>query len=230
MNVDAYQLVELTAVGPPIESCVWDCLYAPNITYLVSKTLGDSKGTRLIFTGPVGDYRVNCTAYAAGRMMQSIVIVTIKGTTPPPQPEPSPPDPAPPDPGPVTPPIDATPGLRVLVIYESADLPKMPPKQTNILYSQSFRSYLDQVCVKVGNQTEWRIWDKDTNVSNESQVWRNLFNRPRGAIPWIVINNGTTSYEGPLPLTVEETQNLVKKYEPVQRVRAARIRPARKAA
>jgi len=209
LSVDEYQLVELTATGPKIDSCVFDILYAPDITYLVSQSNGNEKGTKIIFTGPCGDYRVSCTAYADGKMQQKIALVTIKKGSKPPDPKPIDP------PKPVEPPKEYA--LRVLMIYESEDLSKYPPEQVNALRSQSLRKYLNSVCLVVDRVPEWRIFDKDTNMENESKAWQDLMNKPFTTLPWIIINNGVEEFEGPLPLTAQEIAALVKKYVPVKR-------------
>ena len=36
--------------------------------------------------------------------------------------------------------------------------------------------------------------------------------RKRGALPWIVISNGVSGYEGPLPANPDETIKLMSKY------------------
>ena len=70
-----------------------------------------------------------------------------------PRPTPTPtPAPLPPAPIPVE-------GLRVLIVFETADLAKLPSGQQAILYGQTFRDYLDSVCVLGSdNKThEWQI-------------------------------------------------------------------------
>jgi hypothetical protein len=120
---------------------------------------------------------------------------------------------------PPVPPVPPTPpapipdaGLRVLIVYESAKLSSLPPAQYLILTSTAFRTAMDSTCVKVGSQPEWRIYDKDASVANESPIWQKAMARPRASHPWILVSNGKSGFEGPLPATVEDTLALVKKY------------------
>lgn len=131
-------------------------------------------------------------------------------------PTPPPPDPGP-GPGPGPPPSPApipVAGFRVLMVYESADLSKMPAAQQVILYSKPVRDYLNAKCIMgPDNKThDWRIWDRDSDTSNESALWQAAMKRPRASVPWIIISDGKKGYEGPLPATVDETLALLKKY------------------
>ncbi len=59
--------------------------------------------------------------------------------------------------------------------------------------------------------------DKDTDVSSLAAHWQAAMKRPRGSLPWIVVSNGTTGYEGPLPANLDATTALVLKYVPAAR-------------
>jgi len=134
--------------------------------------------------------------------------------TPGPTPGPTPPPVPPAPPEPVDPPPIALPGLRVLMVYESSDLSKMPKEQLNVLYDTGLRDYLSQTCVKDtrGQTPEWRVYDKDAILGDDEEPWKSVIKRPRAAVPWIVISNGTSGFEGPLPATVADTRTLVAKY------------------
>ncbi len=133
------------------------------------------------------------------------------GPTPPPVP-PVPPDPVPPDPKPPAPIPEA--GLRVLVVYESSELSKLPPAQLAIVYSKGIREYLNTKCAMGpdGKTKEWRIWDKDVDTSSESKLWQTAMKRPRASVPWVLISNGTTGFEGPLPGNAADALFLLKKF------------------
>lgn len=144
---------------------------------------------------------------------------------PPPGPGPGPDPPKPPDP-PVPPPGPAPiSGKRVLIVYESADVTKMPAKQQDVLFSRQPRDYLNSVCEAGpdGKTKEWRIWDKDVALDGTEEVWKNAMTRQaeglgerkigkRTALPWLVIGGKNGGYEGPLPGTVEEFLALLKKH------------------
>jgi hypothetical protein len=79
---------------------------------------------------------------------------------------------------------------------------------------KQFRDFLELKCV-VGPDSrtkEYRIYDADISMSGESKLWQDVMKRPRSSIPWIVISNGTTGFEGPLPNSVEDAIALINKY------------------
>ena len=134
------------------------------------------------------------------------------GPRPPPVP-PVPPLPPVPPPGPAPIPGD---GLRVLLVYETAALGKLPRAQAAILFSKEVREYLQTKCPSGpdGVTKEWRIYDKDIDVSGESTTWQTAMTRPRKSVPWLIVSNPAKGggFEGALPATVEETLTLLKKY------------------
>lgn len=140
------------------------------------------------------------------------------GPRPPPEP-PLPPTPVPPTPVPVPPtppaPIPQS-GFRVLVVYESAEINKLPASQVAALKSQNIRDYLDLRCVAgPDGKKDWRTWDKDTNVSGASPMWQDAFAKVKassGAYPKILISNGVTGFIGPYPINGVDTLELLKKY------------------
>jgi len=124
---------------------------------------------------------------------------------------PTPPPPAPPGPGPTPPAPPAPiplPGLRVLIVYETADLSKYPKDQLAALYAKSVRDYLATKTVKNG----YRFYDQNTDVSKDDPAWQTGMARPRTALPWILISDGKTGFEGPLPATTDDTLALLKKF------------------
>lgn len=130
-------------------------------------------------------------------------------TPPGPIPGPLPPVPTPPGPTPPTPDVTVPipyPGFRVLIVYESKF--GVPP----VAIDSGVRNYLNAKCVKEGGTAEFRIWDKDTVTSYAPKLWQDAMARPRQTVPWIIISNGTSGHEGPLPTTVESTMALLKKY------------------
>lgn len=212
LKLPAHRLVRLRAAGDLAGAAlIWD------ISPEESADL-EEVGSRLLFAAPPGVYRVKLRALRVqdGKTSVETARATVViGEPVPPGPVPPVP-PVPPGPGPVPPgpaPIPLE-GLRVLVVYESAELPKLPPGQQAVLYARSIRDYLDRKCV-VGADTrtrEWRMWDRDSDASGEAKHWQDALKRDRKSVPWIVISTGRDGYEGPLPASVAETLALLKKY------------------
>jgi hypothetical protein len=138
----------------------------------------------------------------------------------PPTPGPTPPAPIPvPPPVPPVPPAPpapiSAPGLRVLIVYEAADLGKYPATQVSILSDGSLRAYLLDHCPKGadGKTAEFRIWDKDVDASGDAKLWQDALKLPRERTPWIVVSNGVTGTQQPLPDNVADTLKLIQKFE-----------------
>lgn len=200
-------------------------LLDPGLSLIPPALLKDGKSAVLMGV-KAGKYRILCYGAKGDAASEPAICTVIVGTPVPPTPDPGPgpnPDPTPnpnPDPflgkttGSKVQGEQKASGLRVLIKYESQDLNKYPASQTGILYSQSFRDYLDSKCLvgSDGKTKDWRMYDKDVDLTNESEMWQKVMKRPSPSLPWIVIGNGKTGYEGPLPKTVDESTALVKKY------------------
>lgn len=128
--------------------------------------------------------------------------LTGKGPKPP-GPTPNPDNPAP---------IEGK-GLRVLFVVESADATKLTSGQNQILYG-STRDFLNRHCAKGddGTSPDWRILDPDTPFTDKSHRFAKALARPRASTPWVIISNGETGYEGPLPESPEEMALLLDQY------------------
>ena len=171
----------------------------------------ETKGTAYVWAPP-GQYTIKMTAidFVKKTVERTEFTFTVEGLVPPPGPNPPPP---PPGPSPI--PVE---GFRALIIYETSELSKMPAAQSNILYAQSVRDYLNAKCV-VGPDSktrEWRIWDKDVSTDAESKLWQDAMKRKRDSVPWLIISTGKGGFEGPLPANVDETLVLLKKYGDVK--------------
>ena len=158
-----------------------------------------------------GKYRFIAVGAKDGEMSRADFAVVIDSPPSPPEP-PTPPTPPPP---PVPPAPIAVDGFRVLIVYESADLPKMPAAQQEILFGQKVRDYLRDKCVTGadGKTKEFRIWDKDIAVEGDAKHWQDAMARKRDEHPWLIISNGKTGYEGKLPADENAFIELAKKYE-----------------
>ena len=120
------------------------------------------------------------------------------GPGPTPEPEPEPPTPAP---------IPEA-GLNILFVAESSDATKMTPGQREILFSLEGRNFLTATC---GNN--WRAFDQHVQFTDQDGKWAKAIQRPRESLPWIIISNGTTGFEGPMPGSLVDLKKLVEEYK-----------------
>jgi hypothetical protein len=100
------------------------------------------------------------------------------------------------------------------MIYESSMASELKPGQFSAIYGKATRDYLNQVCATGpdGKTKEWRIFDKDVEISGEQKHWVDAMKRDRKTLPWVIISNGKTGYEGPIPETADAFMSLLKKY------------------
>ena len=121
---------------------------------------------------------------------------------------PTPPAPMPDAAAPI--PVD---GFRVLIVFQDSELARLPPEQSQIRTAKAIRDYFQAKCVKEADGGPGaRIWDVDTVTDGDLPLWQAAFKRPRQSLPWIIISTGKTGFEGPLPKTVAETLDLLKRY------------------
>ncbi len=157
--------------------------------------LKDSK-TAVVWANAAGRYRLLAYTGVGDEVSLPAVCTVVVGT-----PAPVPPDPGP-GPKPPDPPQPVA-GLRVLVVYESADLGKMPRGQLDVIYGKAVRDYLSTKTTPTadGGKRGWYIADQNTDFSGESKVWQDILKRPRAALPWLVLSDGggKVVWEGPLP-------------------------------
>lgn len=162
----------------------------------------DSSGKSAIVLFPLpGEFTLLVIGAKADEPLLETITIKVEGDAPKPPPGPGPE----PKPDPVNPPPIPGDGLRVLMVYETS---KTNEPGHLPLFSKTIRDYLDAKCVAAG----YRIFDKDIDASRDNKIWQDAIKRPRTQIPWIVISNGKTGFEGPLPQTVPETLELLKKF------------------
>lgn len=154
--------------------------------------------------------------FASGEIL-FVKTVLIEGDDPDPKPPGPDPDPEPePEPEPVDPAPIPDAGFRVLIVYESGDMTKYTIEQQVILAGADVREFLKRNCVPEDGQAGFRIYDADIDTSNDLPVWQKAMSRDRSQVPWVVISNGKTGFEGPLPATPSEFLELCKKYLPTK--------------
>jgi hypothetical protein len=100
-------------------------------------------------------------------------------------------------------------GNRCLIVYESADVAKMPAKQQVIITGSRVRKYLDIACIKNG----WRIVDADTEFTGgDDVIWVEAMRLPRDGGPWLICSTGKKGFSGPLPDDIDTTIELLATY------------------
>lgn len=215
--VQEHTLVRLTVTGIPVGYAIlWDI----HPFGIADKTTNVKLRSVVEFVAPPGVYQVQVRGVKDEDVVEAFKTVTIQGRTPapvPPGPGPTPPGPTPQPPAP-TPPAPPAPiagdGNRVLIVYETGQL--HTPTQAAIFTSGVLRDYLDAKCAKDQHNPTgaYRIWDKDVDLNHPSVSlsWKAAMARPRTGVPWIVVSNGKTGYEGALPANVNDTIALLKKY------------------
>lgn len=120
--------------------------------------------------------------------------------------------PKPPDPPSPSAPIVAD-GFHVLILYQDKDSVKLPPGQFGAIFGKPIRDYLNTHC-KVGTDglAGWRIVDIDNDLSQMPKHFRDAVARNRTGVPWLIVSDGKTGFEGPLPVSINETLTILKKF------------------
>lgn len=168
----------------------------------------------LAFTGLPGRYVV---VVLKGDEQPQQFFTKIVGLKPEPKPDPKPDDPPKPPPDNTdAAPIPSLAGLKVLLIYESSDLPpKIPRDQYNIKVDPEVTGWLTANTTPENGWVGWRVGDPDSGVAQGSMHWEKMLSLPRTSLPWIVINDGTNNrgYSGPLPENSAKTIELLKRFK-----------------
>jgi hypothetical protein len=124
-------------------------------------------------------------------------------------PVPVPPGPTPPTPVPPTPVGD----LKVLITYESEELPKLPLEELRIYRGVKVREALKAKCGPDASTDDGKgywIIDKDSDVSKLPKFWQDAFKRPRTSPFYLHMFRGDTPvYEAVMPKTEKEVIDLI---------------------
>lgn len=163
-----------------------------------------------------GTYFLVAVATDGDKSAIGYCVITVAGPVPvPPTPiPPGPgPNPIPPGPSPAPAPIP-TAGFRVLMIYDALHPEALTPGQQAAIFGEDSHNYLNSKCVigPDGKSPERRIWSTGLDASGESKLWQDAYKRPRASVPWIIISDGKTGFEGPIPADVADTMSLLKKF------------------
>lgn len=168
-----------------------------------------SQNILTITSAPAGTYKISVQALFVDFDKKKVIpdegeiTIVVGGPEPTPGPGPTP-DPAP---------IPAG-DLRVLIVFESQELPTMDAAQRSLLFDSKLRGILkDRTDKKGPNGRGCNIFDKDQDVSKMDKFWQDAMKRPRAKTPFVHMYKGNTVvYEGEFPKTLEEMTNLINKY------------------
>lgn len=152
-----------------------------------------------------GRYRfVAVAAGKGGEQSQGEFVVVVGKADPGPEPGPAP-RPTPEPPAPI-----AEPGFRVLFVFEAESLTTYPRGQVNAMRAKDVADYLAAKCVKGpdGKTPETRAYDQHTPMDAAPKLWKDAMARPRASLPWVVVSNGKTGFEGPVPYNPADPADL----------------------
>jgi len=188
-------------------------IYIWNVPDAVKATKETKGNVLTVMEAPKGSYKITVFSMTIDFDKKTVTedageITLVVGDVAPPKPPEPPNPPKPPDP---PPPAGA---MRVLIVYETADLPKMTSAQRTILYDPVVKGALkDRTDKAAPDGRGWNIWDKDMDVTDADKFWQNGLKRTRPSTPYIHIWKGDTiAYEGPLPADSKATVDLITKY------------------
>jgi hypothetical protein len=123
-------------------------------------------------------------------------------------PPPKPIDPPSPLPDPA--PIPAA-GLHVLIVYEPNR--SLPSAQAAILTGQATRELLRKACTTdARGLSAYRILPSQVEFGDELPLWKDAMARPRKSTPWVIVSNGKTGFEGPLPANERDFADLIARF------------------
>ena len=191
---------------------------------------------KLTFASPFnGDYPVRVAVLVNGKIMLTKCVITIKDgvarpDVPPPNPTDDPlpqilktlqsldarlkalegakPPPAPPKP------VDPAPiplaGFRVLIIYDMATL---TADQQGVVFGKKVRDYMQAKCVvgQDGKTKDFWILQKGLDVSAAPKWVGDVIQRHPNMPVFMVVSDGKTGYEGPLPVNADEAMTILQK-------------------
>lgn len=212
-NVGQFLEIPATTNGSVVK---WAVLYpSTGLNLFPMDLLKDSK-TAVAVANANGIYYLH--AWTALNNVPSD-LATCKITIGPPipvPPGPNPPGPQPNPPGPTPGPVTTT-KLSVLFVDENSNYGTASYKPyESIVNSTALRTWLAAHCTSTDNIPDWRKWDQNTDISNESNpVWKSLMNAAVGKnLPWLVIadDKGNIVSSTAVPNNLADTTALLQKF------------------
>lgn len=209
-----YEKIILKAADFPYKSpqFAWEIEGTGKLDYVVV----NGNGSVHVWAEP-GTYtvRLDAVSWDDRKIAKTKYVFRVAGKVDPDKPD----DPVVPPPNGGKPPIDG-PGFRVLILEEKADRATLPKEQILIIQGKEVRDYLNTHTIKDKDNPSgaYRIWDKDDDASSQP-AWNSAVERakkhPQFKTPWILISNGKTGWQGPLPDTRTKMMELMRKYTPL---------------
>jgi hypothetical protein len=188
---------------------------AVDSTYKFSDILITKDGVNLETTSPEsyftdpGKYEINVVLFDPDKGIKRGQETIVLGV-PKPGPGPTPP----PGPGPSDEKVD---NLSVLLIYESADLPKYTISQRSVIQSTDLQMYMNKTLPRdTNNQPLWRVLDKDVTFPATCDTtfckWMGTLDKSK--LPMLVLGNkDKIVFQGPLPEDTELVKALIAKHK-----------------
>ncbi len=109
--------------------------------------------------------------------------------------------------------VPADNAFSVLLIEETDERQSLTPGQREILLGSgpgTVREYCLTHAVKVDGNPEFRMLDKDDDVSRESAKWQDAWKRPHTPLPYIIASNGKQGFAEPLLPDVDPVKLLAR--------------------
>lgn len=202
-----YKFADFEASGPDNWAYEWE--FPSGVDYRVL----DDIGHKVTAIAPPGTYTASLIAVgpSGNEKVPFLIKKAFKTFTIGEAPEPNPVDP---DDDSKKPAPIPEPGFRVLIVYESGDMTKYSAETNAILAGADVRDFLEKNCVDEKGTAGCRILDQDTDMKNAPPIWQKAMARPRKELPWVIVSNGKTGFEGPLPKTTSAFIDLCTKYLP----------------
>jgi hypothetical protein len=107
--------------------------------------------------------------------------------------------------------------LSVLIMYESADLPKYPISQRSVMQSTDLQVFMNRTLPRdTSSQPLWRILDKDVTFPATCDTtfckWMGTLDKSK--LPLLVLGNkDKIVFQGPLPEDTEQVKALITKHK-----------------
>lgn len=168
--------------------------YRSPFVYFVT---AEKTGTTELILVPVG-------VLDAKDIVRQVLVVSGTGPNPPPVPDPD-------DPVIPVPPEPVTPAkLQIVIIEDPSE--RIPPSQVAIRDGQALRDYAATHCSITNGTPDIRKLSIRQDVSAQPEWIKKAFAEPRSKLPFLVVSNGRAGAAVPLPMTLEETMTILRKY------------------